>query len=139
MSVRLSGAGIEDFLRHRLAGEVTVGAGSAMTSAAGVEVDAGALFILIGARPHTSWLPPQVERDDWGLIMTGPDITTPAARSAPMYQTSLPGVFAVGDARHGSVKRVASAAGEGSILIPQVPHSLAQAYARTAARAGPAR
>jgi thioredoxin reductase (NADPH) len=94
-------------------------------------VDAGALFILIGARPHTSWLPPQIERDHWGYIMTGSDITTPAARPAQMYETSLPGVFAVGDARHGSVKRVASAVGEGSVVIPQVEHYLAETRQRS--------
>jgi thioredoxin reductase (NADPH) len=95
-----------------------------------VTVDAGALFILIGARPHTSWLPPQIERDHWGFIMTGPDITTPAARPAEMFGTSLPGVFAVGDARHGSVKRVASAVGEGSVVIPQVLHYLTETSQR---------
>jgi thioredoxin reductase (NADPH) len=95
------------------------------------KVDASALFILIGARPHTSWLPPQVERDHWGFIMTGPDITTPSARPAQAYETSLPGVFAVGDARHGSVKRVASAVGEGSVVIPQVEHYLAETRQRT--------
>ena len=95
------------------------------------KVDAGGLFILIGARPHTSWLPPQIERDHWGFIMTGPDITTPAARPPQMYETSMPGVFAVGDARHGSVKRVASAVGEGSVVIPQVEHYLAETRQRT--------
>jgi thioredoxin reductase (NADPH) len=94
-------------------------------------VDAGALFILIGARPHTSWLSPQIERDHWGFIMTGPDITTAAARPAQMYETSLPGVFAVGDARHGSVKRVASAVGEGSVVIPRVEYYLAETRQRT--------
>ena len=100
------------------------------TAGTTAKVDAGALFILIGASPHTSWLPPQIERDHWGYIMTGPDITTPAAqpaqRPAQMYETSLPGVFAVGDARHGSVKRVASAVGEGSVVIPQVEHYLTE-------------
>jgi thioredoxin reductase (NADPH) len=93
--------------------------------------DAGALFILIGARPHTSWLPPQIERDHWGYIMTGPDITTPATQPPQMYQTSLPGVFAIGDARHGSVKRVASAVGEGSVVIPQVLHHLTETRQQT--------
>ena len=90
------------------------------------KVEAGGLFILIGARPHTSWLPSQIERDHWGFIMTGPDITTAAARPPQMYETSMPGVFAVGDARHGSVKRVASAVGEGSVVIQQVLHYLTE-------------
>lgn len=89
-------------------------------------VAAGGLFILIGARPHTSWLPPQIERDHWGFIMTGPDITMAAARRPQMYETSMPGVFAVGDVRHGSVKRVASAVGEGSVVIQQVLHYLTE-------------
>ena len=100
-------------------------------AAATATVDAGALFILIGARPHTSWLPPQIERDHWGFIMTGPDITTAAVRPTQMYETSVPGVFAVGDARHGSVKRVASAVGEGSVVIPQILHYLAETRQRT--------
>jgi thioredoxin reductase (NADPH) len=94
-------------------------------------VDAAGLFILIGARPHTSWLPSQIERDHWGFIMTGPDITTVAARPAQMYETSMPGVFAVGDTRHGSVKRVASAVGEGSVVIQQVLHYLTEMRQRT--------
>ena len=81
---------------------------------------AAALFILIGARPRTAWLPPEIERDDRGFIMTGTDITTRASQPAQMFETSLPGVFAVGDVRHRSVKRVASAVGEGSVVIQQV-------------------
>jgi thioredoxin reductase (NADPH) len=81
---------------------------------------AAALFILIGARPRTAWLPPSVERDERGFIKTGPEITTGADRVAHMFETSLRGVFAVGDVRHGSVKRVASAVGEGSVVIQEV-------------------
>lgn len=99
------------------------------------KVDAGALFILIGARPRTGWLPSGIERDNWGFIMTGPDITMPPARPAQMFETSLPGVFAVGDARHGSVKRVAAAVGEGSVVIQQVQRYLTE----TKLRAGSAR
>jgi thioredoxin reductase (NADPH) len=132
----IAAAGIK--VRYRT--EVTGGGGdgrlawlSLRDNAAGTTttVEAGGLFILIGARPHTSWLPPQIERDHWGFIMTGPDIITPAARPAQMYETSLPGVFAVGDARHGSVKRVASAVGEGSVVIPQVWHHLTETRQRT--------
>jgi thioredoxin reductase (NADPH) len=83
-------------------------------------ISAAALFVLIGARPRTAWLPPSVERDEWGFIRTGPDITASAERATHMFGTSLSGVFAVGDVRHRSVKRVASAVGEGSVVIQQV-------------------
>lgn len=85
------------------------------------ELAADALFVLIGTQPGTDWLPPEIERDRWGFILTGRD--TEAARGdrlarAPLlYETSVPGIFAVGDVRRGSEKRVASAVGEGSIAI----------------------
>jgi thioredoxin reductase (NADPH) len=85
-------------------------------------VPAAGLFVLIGAEPFTDWLPEAVGRDRWGFIFTGPDTgeTWPQERAAFLFETSLPGVFAVGDVRHGSVKRVASAVGEGSVAIRQV-------------------
>jgi thioredoxin reductase (NADPH) len=86
-------------------------------------VPAAGLFILIGAAPHTSWLPADVARDKWGYVLTGSDLSAgswPLARPPLMLETSLPGVFAVGDARGGSTKRVASAVGEGSVVIEQV-------------------
>jgi thioredoxin reductase (NADPH) len=90
-------------------------------------VGARALFLMIGARPHTEWLPPTVERDPAGFVMTGPDLSDEALRALgrrPLeLETSIPGVLAVGDVRHGSVKRVASAVGEGSIAI-QLVHRL---------------
>jgi thioredoxin reductase (NADPH) len=70
---------------------------------------AGALFILIGAQPRTEWLPPEIERDARGFVTTGSD-----------FGTTVPGVFAIGDVRAGSVKRVASAVGEGSVVIQRV-------------------
>jgi thioredoxin reductase (NADPH) len=91
-------------------------------------VSAGALVLLIGAMPHTGWLPPLIGRDEHGFILTGIDLpgdANPAAgwalqrRPFPL-ETSLPGVFAAGDVRHGSVKRVASAVGEGSIATSQI-------------------
>jgi thioredoxin reductase (NADPH) len=94
-------------------------------------VPAAALFLLIGARPHTAWLPDAVRRDDWGYLLTGPDLpegSWPGARPPLMLETSLPGVFAVGDTRRGSTKRVASAVGEGSVVIEQV-HQLVDAAA----------
>jgi len=87
-------------------------------------VDADALFVMIGARPGTEWLPPEIERDEWGYILTGTDLESGDGPSPRLGETSLSRVFAVGDVRHGSVKRVASAVGEGSIVIQQVHHYL---------------
>lgn len=86
---------------------------------------AAALFALIGAEPRTDWLPGAVRRDGHGFILTGQDLLSPAAdwplRRPPLFhETSLPGVFAVGDVRRGSVKRVASAVGEGGVVIHSV-------------------
>jgi thioredoxin reductase (NADPH) len=91
-------------------------------------VEAAALFVLIGARPRTDWLPETIERDQWGYVKTGPDaVAAKAARGLPLgqrdpysYETCVAGVFAVGDLRHGAVKRVASAVGDGSVAIRQV-------------------
>jgi thioredoxin reductase (NADPH) len=97
--------------------------------AAGSEepVDADGLFLMIGARPHTEWLPPEVDRDAPGFVLTGTDLRDddawPLERSPFLLETSMPGVFAAGDARHGSIKRVASAVGEGSVAI-QLLHRL---------------
>jgi thioredoxin reductase (NADPH) len=80
---------------------------------------ADGLFVLIGAQPFTGWLPETVGRDQWGYILTGPDLAErwTLQRKPYLLETSTPGVFAVGDVRHGSVKRVASAVGDGSIAI----------------------
>ena len=90
-------------------------------------VDADGLFLMIGARPNTDWLPPEVERDDRGFVLTGTDLGDDRDGALPrspfLLETSMPRVFAAGDARHGSVKRVASAVGEGSVAI-QLLHRL---------------
>jgi thioredoxin reductase (NADPH) len=88
---------------------------------------AGGLFVLIGAEPFTGWLPEQVGRDQWGFILTGRDTGTrwPLRRAPLLLETSMPGVFAVGDVRRGTVKRVASAVGEGAIAIRLVHEYLA--------------
>ena len=89
-------------------------------------VGADALFLMIGAQPHTDWLPPAIARDPAGFVLTGPDLPAgawPLDRDPFLLETSLPGVFAAGDIRHGSVKRVAAAVGDGSVAI-QFLHQL---------------
>jgi thioredoxin reductase (NADPH) len=96
-------------------------------------VPTAALFVLIGAEPHTEWLSKNIVRDRGGYIVTGQDLLRngrlpeawPLDRPPMLLETSMPGVFATGDVRHGSVKRVASAVGEGSIAIPLIHSYLA--------------
>ena len=83
-------------------------------------VEATGLFVMIGAEPRVEWLPPEIERDERGFVVAG-----------PTYETSVPGIFAIGDVRAGSVKRVASAVGEGSVVIQHVHHYLESLEART--------
>lgn len=88
-------------------------------------VPANAMFIFIGALPRTDWLANVVERDEYGFILTGPDLLWAGARPKGwtldrdpfLLETNIPGLFAVGDVRHGSVKRVASGVGEGSVAV----------------------
>ncbi|MBC8077575.1 MAG: FAD-dependent oxidoreductase, partial [Chloroflexales bacterium] len=89
------------------------------------EIAASALFIFIGAQPRTDWLDGVVERDKGGFILSGPDVMRDgkrpkgwqAQRDPFLLETSVPGIFVAGDVRAGSVKRVASGVGEGSIAI----------------------
>lgn len=90
-----------------------------------------ALFVLIGAAPHTEWLAGLVQRDEHGFLVTGRDLRGDVAPAWPLSrpplprETSLPGVFAAGDVRSGSVKRMASAVGEGAQVVQQVHEFLA--------------
>ena len=97
-------------------------------------VPATCLFVFIGAEPRTDWLDGFVERDNRGFLLTGPELMREgkrpqgwtADRDPFLLETSVPGVFAVGDVRHGSLKRVASGVGEGSIAIQFVHSHLAK-------------
>jgi thioredoxin reductase (NADPH) len=95
--------------------------------------DAGGLFVMIGAVPNTDWVSEVLERDDWGYLLTGSDLMRegslpagwPLSRPPLALETSVPRVFAVGDVRAGSTKRVASAVGEGSVVVEQLHRILA--------------
>lgn len=97
-------------------------------------VPATSLFIFIGAEPRTNWLDGVVERDNRGFIITGPDLKRDGRRPKGwtlerdpyLLETNIPGIFAVGDVRHGSVKRVASGVGEGSICVQFVHQYLSK-------------
>jgi thioredoxin reductase (NADPH) len=97
-------------------------------------VDAGGLFVMIGGEPWTEWLPAAVARDESGYLLTGDDVPRDAAsgRSPLFLETSLPGVFAVGDVRHGATRRVAPSVGAGAIAISLVHEYLAGLTASSA-------
>jgi thioredoxin reductase (NADPH) len=98
-------------------------------------VPAAALVVLIGAHPHTDWLPPEIALDEWGYVRTGAGVPGwPLERPALTLETSLPGVFAAGDVRAGSVKRVAAAAGSGALAVNDVHAYLGQETAGSPAR-----
>jgi len=124
---------------------------NAATGEATIEAADG-LFILIGAEPHTNWLPDGIERDVKGYIFTGRDLHVdcgcdgnspdpwPLEREPYLLETSVPGVFAAGDVRYGSMKRVASAVGEGSTAIALIHQYLgADSQPKNLSRNGPAR
>jgi thioredoxin reductase (NADPH) len=97
------------------------------------QVETPALFCLIGALPRTEWLPPEIERDELGFIKTGEAVAgsrywTDETRKPRPQETSRPGVFAAGDVRSGSVKRVAAAVGDGAMAVECV-HDVLGTYA----------
>jgi thioredoxin reductase (NADPH) len=116
----------------RLGTRVVDGHGQARLEALTVEevrtgqrepLKATAVFVLIGAEPHTGWLRGVLQLDERGFVLTGRDVPGPAwpLRRAPLpFEASLPGVFAAGDVRYGSVKRVAGAAGEGAVVVGSI-------------------
>jgi len=95
------------------------------------EVAGKFLFVFIGAEPNTKWLDGLVARDAHGFVLTGPDLKPedlkdwPLPRQPYLLEASVPGVFAAGDVRHESIKRVASAVGEGSVAVHFVHRYLA--------------
>jgi thioredoxin reductase (NADPH) len=123
VAVRLRTRVVDGLGDHRLEGLRLRRGGDQATE----EVPAAALFVMIGGEPRTDWLA-GVERDDRGYILTGHDLLGPDGRPAGwplrrpplLLETSIPGVFAAGDVRHRSVKRVASAVGEGAVAVQLV-------------------
>jgi thioredoxin reductase (NADPH) len=112
------GGGGDGYLQELVLREIVTGAET--------NVAADALFVMIGARPQTDWLPADIARDSDGFVLTGEDLPAdrwPLERSPLALETSMPGVLAAGDVRHASVKRVAAAVGEGSIAV-QLVHRL---------------
>jgi thioredoxin reductase (NADPH) len=117
-------------LRDRATGEVE-------------RVEAAGLFLMIGGQPRTEWLPEDIEHDRGGYLLTGLDLVRDGrvvecwplkgVRSPRMLETSMPGVFAIGDIRHGSIQRVAAAVGDGSIVVNQI-HRLLESPDRLEAR-----
>jgi thioredoxin reductase (NADPH) len=104
------------------------------TSKTTERVPAKSIFIYIGALPQTDWLGDLVQRDERGFILSGPELVREgkrphgwtADRDPSLLETSVPGIFVVGDVRHGSVKRVASGVGEGAVAIQFVHQYLAK-------------
>lgn len=98
------------------------------------KLPASSLFIFIGAQPRTEWLGDLIERDQRGFVLSGPDLLRNGKRPASwtldrdpsLLETSVPGIFVVGDVRHGSVKRVASGVGEGAVVVQFMHQYLAK-------------
>jgi thioredoxin reductase (NADPH) len=145
--VLVRGDGLEASMSHyliqQIAGipDIEVRTGTQVTEARGdghleqlvlngsEELDVAAMFVFIGAAPYTDWLGDRVARDDRGFVLAGPDVVGnapwPHERDPFLLETSLPGVFVAGDVRHRSIKRVASAVGEGSMAVQFIHQYLA--------------
>ena len=132
LNTRITEGGGEGRLRHLVLEDSTSGLAET--------VSAAALFVLIGAEPHTGWLPQEIECDEAGYVLTDRDLlptSDRAFREQPLerlplpLETSMPGVFTAGDARHQSMKRVAPAVGEGSVSINSVREYLNSAANRS--------
>jgi thioredoxin reductase (NADPH) len=97
------------------------------------EVPVVSMFVFIGAAPYTDWVGDRVGRDASGFVLAGPDVAVaeghrwPLERDPFLLETTLPGVFVAGDVRHRSIKRVASAVGEGSMSVQFIHQYLADA------------
>lgn len=101
-------------------------------------VPADGLFIMIGTSPRTGWLPDSIACDSRGFVLTGEHVVERGSwrldRTPLMLETSLPGVFAAGDIRHRSIKRVASAVGQGAAAVQQVHDHLTNERLRAGSR-----
>ncbi len=106
----------EDHLRHVVVHDSREGRDT--------DLEAAGLFLLIGSQAHTGWMPPELARDEWGFLLTGPDA---GVADWGASATTMAGVYAAGDVRRGSIKRVASAVGEGATVIAQIHAYLDQA------------
>jgi thioredoxin reductase (NADPH) len=130
IDVRLHSEIVDGWGRDRLEGLTLRDKHSGATE----DVKAAALFVLIGADPHTDWLAGTLERDERGYVLTGHDLLVdgragpgwPLARPPLLLETSIPGVFAAGDVRARSVKRVSSAIGEGAVAVQLVHQYLSE-------------
>ncbi|BDZ46060.1 hypothetical protein GCM10025866_19690 [Naasia aerilata] len=140
----LAAAGVHILTRRKLVGGGSSTPGGRLDSIVLRHRDTGeeetvrsdAVFITIGALPHTGWLDPAVRRDRWGFVLTGAEVVEeapdawPLERGPGVFESSVPGLFAIGDVRRGSVKRVANAVGEGSAVVSAVHAALAEQATR---------